>query len=130
MLTTIRRLRRRAEFLRVARTRKRYAAPGLVLQVRQWTRDEGIGSEATVGLGFTVSKKVGNAVERNRARRRLKAVAAEIMPRCAKADRDYVVIGRRAALQRPYRALLADLHAALQHTGAHRGSGVAGGASG
>jgi ribonuclease P protein component len=120
MLNTIRRLRRRSEFLRVARTRKRYAAPGLVLQVRRWTRDEGIGSEATVGLGFTVSKKVGNAVERNRARRRLKAVAAEVMPRCASTNTDYVVIGRRAALTRPFLDLLADLETALCRTGARQ----------
>ena len=97
MLVSLRRLRRRSEFLRVARTRKRFAAPGLVLQVRHWAGDEGVGSEATVGLGFTVSKKVGNAVERNRARRRLRAVASDVMPKCAKANRDYVVIGRRAA---------------------------------
>lgn len=74
-----------------------------------------------MGLGFTVSKKVGNAVERNRARRRLKAVAAEVMPRCASANTDYVVIGRRAALTRPFAELKADLDKALRRTNAHQG---------
>lgn len=74
-----------------------------------------------MGLGFTVSKKVGNAVERNRARRRLKAVAGEIMPRCASINTDYVVIGRRAALTRPFGDLLADLDTALRRTGSHQG---------
>jgi ribonuclease P protein component len=120
MLISFRRLRRRAEFLRVARAKKRFAATGLVLQVRRWGRDEGIASEANVGLGFTVSKKVGNAVERNRVRRRLRAVATEILPQYAKSNRDYVVIGRRAALQRTFPDLQADLKLALQRTGACR----------
>lgn len=74
-----------------------------------------------MGLGFTVSKKVGNAVERNRARRRLKAVASEVMPHCASANTDYVVIGRRAALARPFGDLKMDLETALRRTGAHQG---------
>ena len=120
MLVTLRRLRRRSEFLRVARTRTRHAAPGLVLQVRRWARDEGSGSEASVGLGFTVSKKVGNAVERNRVKRRLRAAAADVMPRAAKTERDYVVIGRRAALTRAFPDLCGDLETALRRTGALR----------
>lgn len=74
-----------------------------------------------MGLGFTVSKKVGNAVERNRARRRLKAAAAEVMPYCASANADYVVIGRRSALARPFADLKADLDKALRRTDTHQG---------
>ena len=67
------RLKRRADFLRVARTGRRFAAPGLVLQVAEG-RASGAGEkeEATVGIGFTASKKVGNAVARNRVKRRLR----------------------------------------------------------
>ena len=121
------RLKRRADFLRVARAGRRFAAPGLVLQVadRQAERpdvterrsDVGEGSEAAVGIGFTASKKVGNAVARNRAKRRLRAAVAAVMPSRAATDHDYVLIGRKATLQRPYQDLLADLVRALRRTG-------------
>jgi ribonuclease P protein component len=73
-----------------------------------------------VRVGFTVSRKVGNAVARNRARRRLRAAAAEVMPRHAKAAHDFVVIGRSATLTRPYAALVGDLKTALRRLGAFR----------
>jgi ribonuclease P protein component len=116
MPVTIRRLKKRADFLRVAKTRHKFAAPGLVLQVRCQPDDGGTGSEAAVRVGFTVSKKVGNAVERNRVRRRLRAVAADVLPERACAGRDYVIIGRRGALSRPYPSLRQDLETALQRT--------------
>ena len=55
-------------------------------------------------VGFTVTKKVGNAVVRNRVKRRLRAVAAEVFPRLGRAGTDYVVIGRLATLTRPFEA--------------------------
>ena len=107
------RLKRREEFLRVAGARHKWVAPGLILQARP---------AAAVGegfrVGFTVSRKVGNAVARNRARRRLRAAAAEVMPRHAKAAHDFVVIGRAATLTRPYGALIGDLKTALKRLGA------------
>lgn len=120
------RLKRRADFLRVAKSRRRFAAPGLVLQVagrqavrsglsgRQFGVDDG--SETAVGIGFTASKKVGNAVARNRVKRRLRALAAELMPGHAAGGRDYVFIGRKATLQRSYADLLTDLKQALRRT--------------
>ena len=114
------RLKRRADFLRVARAGRRFVAPGLVLQVadRQAGHPAGAGegSEAVVGIGFTASKKVGNAVARNRAKRRLRAAVAAVMPSHAAANHDYVLIGRRATLQRPHGELLADLRRALRRT--------------
>lgn len=70
-----------------------------------------------MGIGFTASKKVGNAVARNRAKRRLRAAVAAVMPSRAATDHDYVLIGRKATLQRPYQDLLADLVRALRRTG-------------
>ncbi len=108
------RLKRRAEFLRVAAANRKWATPGLVLQAVERTA----GAEPRVG--FTVSRKVGNAVRRNRARRRLRAAADRLMPACAAAGRDYVIIGRPATLERPFEALVGDLEQALRRLGAYR----------
>lgn len=105
------RLKRRAEFLKVARDGRKWAAPGLVLQAL----DRGAG-DAEIRAGFTVSRKVGNAVARNRARRRLKAAAERVLGDLGKAGHDYVLIGRQATLNRPFQALVADLRKALERT--------------
>ena len=69
---------------------------------------------AALRIGFTASRKVGNAVKRNRARRRLKAVAAEILPRHGLPGFDLVAIARPATVDRPYRDLVNDFTAALK----------------
>ncbi len=72
-----------------------------------------------IRVGFTASRRVGNAVRRNRVRRRLKSAVREVLAVHAKPDRDYVIIGRAATLKRPYRALLNDLETALKRVGAY-----------
>ena len=67
-----------------------------------------------VRVGFTASRKVGNAVVRNRAKRRLRAAAAQILAAQGKPATDYVLIARGATAERPYAALLADLASALR----------------
>ncbi len=76
--------------------------------------------ETAIRVGFTASRKVGKAVERNRARRRLKAATAEVLPQRGRPGYDYVVIARQATLRRPYRALLTDLSTALERVSARR----------
>ena len=105
------RLLKRADFLRVAQCRKKWATPGLVLQAAPTSFPS---PDDIVQVGFTTSKKVGNAVERNRARRRLRAAVAEVFPQSATSQSDYVVIGRRETLSRPYSLLLQDLRTALK----------------
>lgn len=121
VMPSIRRLKTRRQFLAVASTRQKWVTPGLILQVRRRPPSEDGPAasslseiERAAGLGFTVSRKVGNAVARNRARRRLKAAAAEIMEDCALGGRDYVLIGRRSTLNRPFEDLIADLKEALK----------------
>ena len=65
-------------------------------------------------VGFTASRKVGNAVMRNRAKRRLRAAAAQILPVQGSPGTDYVLIARGTTAGRPYAALIADLAAALR----------------
>lgn len=64
-------------------------------------------------VGFTVSRKVGNAVARNRARRRLRAAVDRVMPTRARPGHDFVVIGRAGTLTRPFDSLVGDLTTAL-----------------
>ncbi|MEP0068545.1 ribonuclease P protein component [Pyruvatibacter sp.] len=105
----IERLKKRADFLQAARG-KRAAMPGLVLQMRPYLEKDG---DSPFRVGFTVTKKVGNAVVRNRAKRRLRAAAEAMLPRYGLPGRDYVVIGRAGTLSRPFALLLGDLERAL-----------------
>lgn len=82
-----------------------------------------LGTTSDIRLGFTCSRKVGNAVARNRARRRLQAAAREMMPDSAQPGYDYVLIGRTETLDRPYALLLQDLRMALKRVGALRETG-------
>lgn len=103
--TGLRRLTKRSQFLKAARG-SRAGRPGFALQA--------VSSEGLVpGLGFTVSKQCGNAPERNRIKRRLRAVAQA----CAeqfKPQHDYVLIGRREALSASFDALVRDLGRSIE----------------
>ncbi len=109
MRTAFERLTRRAEFRRLTRARRSSATQGLVLQAL--SRPDGEG-EARVGL--TASKRVGNAVCRNRARRRLRALAEKVIPLHAKQGHDYVLIARTGTPDRPFAALVEDLETAMK----------------
>jgi ribonuclease P protein component len=111
------RLLARADFLRLAKGR-RYSTPGLVLQM-QPVPDAADG----VRVGFTATKKLGNAVVRNRAKRRLREAARIVLPLFAKAGCDYVLIGRDATGTRPFPELLEDLKSALSKVHAARSQG-------
>lgn len=104
------RLKKRREFLRTASRGKRAARPGLVLQALPV-------AEASLRLGFTVTKKIGNAVVRNRARRRLKEAARLTLPSMGLSGWDLVLIGRDATAERPFPLLIEDLRAALRQAG-------------
>lgn len=107
------RIKRRADFLRAQKFRRQHA-PGLTLETCTSPEDA---PPSGCRVGFTASRKVGGAVERNRAKRRLRAAAAEILPLLGRKGHDYVLIAKTATLSRPYAALVADLTKALM--GAH-----------
>lgn len=105
------RLKKRKDFLRVAASKRKWVTPGLVLQIA----DAETGQESgRIGVGFTASKKVGNAILRNRAKRRLREAVRATFPTLAVPGHDYVVIARHAACERPFDKLLADLEFALK----------------
>jgi ribonuclease P protein component len=114
-MPALERLKRRVDFLRVADGRRKWVTPGLVLQMLPRAAGEDAG--AVVRVGFTATRKIGNAVTRNRARRRLRAAAASVMARHAAVGFDYVLIARAETPRRPYTALIGDLEAALRRLG-------------
>ena len=104
-------LRVRRLFLAAAKADKEVRR-GLIVQARARDKDEP--SPTPVRYGLTASKKIGNAVARNRARRRLRAVAQEILPLEGQAGFDYVMIGRVHTAPRPWSKLKSDLRSDLK----------------
>ena len=103
-------LNKRADFLLAARARRAPVA-GFLLQAR---RREATEPAQGVRVGFTCSKKVGNAVVRNRAKRRLRALVREVLPALGQPGWDYVLVGKpEATVTRDFADLLDDLRRAL-----------------
>ena len=110
-------LKRRSQFLRI-RKGARWATSAFVLEAKRRV-DEPVANPALANsdeprFGFTVTKQVGKAVERNRIRRRLKAAVRDVLMTHATRDFDYVLIARRPALTSAYGTLVADLVTALE----------------
>ena len=107
------RLKKRADFLRAARGIRR--VEGAI------TLETCFAPELEPGhlrIGFTASKKIGNAVVRNRAKRRLRAAASQLLPLLGRPRHDYVLVARGITVARPFPALLSDITTALK--AAHR----------
>jgi ribonuclease P protein component len=83
--------------------------PGFVLLVRPRGDDD-----MAMRIGFTVTKKIGNAVVRNRMKRRFRALAREMLPEHGIAGADHVLIGRAGGIERDYASLAAELKRALK----------------
>ncbi|MEA2947438.1 MAG: ribonuclease protein component [Alphaproteobacteria bacterium] len=107
VVVAMERLRQRADFLAAA-TGTKMPTAAFVLQARK--RDDA----GPVRVGFTVSRKVGTAVERNRVRRRLKEIVRLSTATGLSSGHDYVLIGRRAALSLPFEQITEDFKRALR----------------
>lgn len=100
------RIKKRRDFVSAARALSS-AMPGLVLQARQRQDDD------APRVGFTATRKLGNAVVRNRVKRRLRALAENYLKPVAMTGYDYVIIGRGATAVRPFTELQEDLRRAF-----------------
>jgi len=110
-------MKTRKDFLAAARAEK-WVGP--VMLVQQRNRED---SDQDVRVGYTASKKVGNAVARNRAKRRLRALSAELLPDAAQPGHDYVWIAKKGTVRAPFWKLRRDAKRALDKlTGAKRTS--------
>ncbi len=116
LFTRLEGLTKRAQFLACAKAR-RQAMPGMLVQARD--RHDG---RNAIGWGVTCSRKIGNAVTRNRAKRRLRAVAREVLADAGRPGWDYVLVGRPdVTVARPFPDLLDDLRSALSRLHGGRG---------
>jgi ribonuclease P protein component len=107
---SVTRLKRRREFLAVAASGRRWVTPAFVLQVGPRAA---AGQDAEIGLGLTASRRVGNAVARNRARRRLAEAARKVLPGAGAPGYNYVLVARPVVLTCPFDRLLSDLTTAF-----------------
>ncbi len=100
-------MRKRSDFINANRG-QRHAAPGFV--ILDFARGD---DDPTVRIGITITKKVGNAVVRNRMRRRFRELARPLLPKLAQAGHDYVLIGRDGGIERDFAVLSMELERGL-----------------
>ncbi len=101
-------IKKRSDFLKIQSSGRKWVSHGLIIQTAPNVDGE-------TRIGYTVSKKVDkSAVKRNRIKRRLRAVAAEVLPEFAKDAQDYILVGRPQTLTRPYETLCNDLRWCLK----------------
>jgi ribonuclease P protein component len=109
------RLKKRADFLRAARGIRRVEG---AITLETCPTPQADAAPDHVRIGFTASRKVGNAVIRNRAKRRLRAAASQVLPLLGRSGHDYVLVARGTTVARPFAALVTDITTALK--AAHR----------
>lgn len=104
-------IKSRADFLKIQGSGRKWVSHGLIVQTAP-NKDD------IRRIGYTVSKKVDkSAVKRNRIKRRLRSVAADVLPQNAQNGHDYILVGRKETLTRPYESLCKDLKWCLSKMG-------------
>ena len=107
----IKRLKNRQDFLKVAKNGMKWVTPSIIMQALIEKKSD---LDNTIYVGYTVSRVVGNAVTRNRVRRRLKAAAGKILRNHTIDRQAIVIVGRKAAITRPFEFILQDLKLSIK----------------
>ena len=105
--------------MRLAKDGKNWVTPSMIVQIgfNNNHRQKKIKISSPIYLGLTVTKRVGNAVVRNRVKRRLKSAAYSLLPEITNDENEIVIIGRKQTLNKPFSTLLADLQWAIRKLG-------------
>ncbi|HEU5048000.1 MAG TPA: ribonuclease P protein component [Rickettsiales bacterium] len=106
-------LKKRADFLLAAGSGFKFVKPSIIVQSRP-RKEENAPDDAHVRIGFTATKKLGNAIIRNRAKRRMRAAAAQLIPELGLKSCDYVFIGREEVYKGEFSHILRDMRHALK----------------
>mgnify|MGYP003626557455 CR=1 FL=1 len=106
-------IKRRPDFL-AANRGKRFVNSSFILLAHKRREEHPIAPD-TIRYGITVTKKIGNAVARNRMKRRFRALLADLLPKYGIEGADHIMIGRKEAKERDFSAMKADLEKALKH---------------
>lgn len=104
-------LKTRQDFLRIAAGRKKWVSGSMIVQILETPQQGQSDAPATnkpIRVGYTASKKVGNAVKRARAKRRLREVVRKVLPHGGKEGHDYVLIARSVTVDAPFDQLIRD----------------------
>ena len=109
-MTTLAVITKRSDFLLAAKSGFKFVKPAFVVQVRK--RDSA--SDTTIRIGFTATKKLGNAVMRNRAKRRLRVMVRTLVPEFGVEGCDYVFIGRDAIYTAGFNTIMSDMRHSLR----------------
>ncbi len=113
-------LKKRSDFLRIAGAGQKWVTPAMIVQTCENSAVDG----DVIRVGFTASKKVGNAVKRNHAKRRLREAAKQVMKISADKNHDYVLIARHQIAEIKFKELIRDLKWALKRL--HKAAGKSG----
>ncbi|GAA0477073.1 ribonuclease P protein component [Parasphingorhabdus litoris] len=106
-------IRKRPDFL-AANRGKRFVTPAFILLAYKRPEGDSVDKEV-VRYGITVTKKIGNAVARNRMKRQFRALLAELLPQYGITGADHIMIGRKQSEKRDFAAMRSDLEKALKH---------------
>ncbi len=111
MTIKLKRLKKRRDFLAISATKQRFIVKSCVIQYKKSDSDT---PQDEVIIGFTVTKKQGNAVCRNKIKRKLKEAANVVFRQLAKTGYEYVIIGRKEAIDRDFQLIINDMKFALE----------------